>query len=195
MTPINDGAPIPREGQERWWKVYGPEDDKVLRMVFLAPTFTGRWTHWDGAVQSCEESPDCPFCKAGSPPRWTGYIAAYSFTHKDEIVAALTRAACEDLIPILERGESLRGLTVELFRKRPPQGKKTKPNARVYCRVIGREPEEKCPQPFEIVSSLNRLFGMNAGRASGEANKRVHDMGKARYLPAPLSRPLQRGEH
>lgn len=195
MSQINDGAPIPREGQERWWKVYGPEENNVLRLVLLAPTFTGLWTHWSGAVLRCEESPDCPFCQSQMPNRWTGYIAAYSFTHKEEIVAALTQAAANELVPVLERGESLRGLSVELFRKRPVAGKKQKPNARVYCRILGREPEEKCPGEFEIISSLNRLFGMNARFIAGEGTKRVNDMARARVLPHQFSRPLQRGEH
>lgn len=195
MPPLNEGAPMPRDGQERWWKVYSPVGYTPLRVVFLAPTFTGKWTHWNGAQLPCYETPDCRHCKDGLPIRWAAYIAAYSLTHKEEIICALTRAACGDLVPTLESGESLRGLTVELHRKRPPEGKKPKPNDRVYCRIMERMAEEKCPKEFEIESSLNRLWGVNESFITTPGQKRADDKHKARLAPGNQTRPLQRGEH
>jgi len=156
MGQPNLGAPLPLEPSKRWYKVIYPKAGTTLRATILAPTFLGEYLHFDGRSLACTRLPTCPGCKAKLSFKWGGYIAIYSHGLKERAILGLTEKAASDLLPLLERFTTLRGITIEAKRVNPRNGR-----SRVGIVMLGREKPEDIMAEHPIIDSLNRLWSVN----------------------------------
>lgn len=161
------GVPLPSTGEDRWYKVYGLRGEGPERFGFYGRIWLGKLTHFDDCTFPCDETPTCKGCnqKNGTKAignRWNGYIAGYSFHHKEDCVIALTEGAANQLLPTYKQRGTLQGLVIELYRKRKDRNKPPAKNAPVWVRELEKNDPAKSPQPFPIEYSILRMWGIHA---------------------------------
>ena len=153
--PINDGAALPTSPEERWYKVVSPHRSTPLVAGILGDTFFGQWTHWVQTTIPCSADHHCRYCREGMPNRWVGYIAATIGGSVGDRVLALTEGAARQLLPILTKRGTLRGLEIELKREAG------KPNGAVMVKVLNSRSPDSVKPSFCVLSSLSRMWGVN----------------------------------
>lgn len=173
------GAPLPFESGKRWWKIRAPRGEEKLTAVLLSDGFVGCWSHWVGRTVPCSETPECEFCRAHQPMRWTGYMPAVvrELSAWVQYVLALTEGAARYLCRVEEQWSGLRGLNVTFQRKATKNDGGIKVNDPVMVKVHHKEDLDKIPAPFDVVGSVTRLYGHNEWwalhmRNNGAARKR-----------------------
>lgn len=169
----NHGAPRPTNSQERWYKIVGPKGTVRMTAFLLDSGYYGCWSHWVGRQMECRMSADCALCQRGEPVRWNGYIAAQVETDKgwEDVILALSDNAAKELDEQVPKWEGMRGLVITL--KRDPG----KVNGRVHVKVEKKAPVGKIPEPFDVISSLQRMWGVNAiwlGQMRRNAEQQQH---------------------
>ncbi len=135
------GAPLPQQTAKRWYMVRSPKGPEARRVTCLDDVWEGFWTHWDGRVFPCQNTPACEKCGNGYSQRWSGYFAAWDLGKHDRCIEAITEGQGKALRVILQQRGSLRGCSFEFRRCHP-----TKPNS---------------PVAHPIIDSLNRMWGIN----------------------------------
>lgn len=169
-NPLWGALPPPRSDKP-FYPIISPKGPEVIHATLLSPGFGGFWTHWDGRPIPCTQKPDCPRCLAGLGWRWTGYIAAYSHEKKMPVVLMLSEAAANQLLPVIAKHGTLRGLKVSLQR-----ASKTKVNSKVIVTEHGWMDPERMERDFDIMPSLQELWCINerwlAGGKRPDAAKR-----------------------
>lgn len=158
-----EGIPLPSTKEKWWWKVVAPIDHTPLAVTFLGDSFRGFWIHYMEEINKnlpCTQTKDCHQCRRGRQPRWAGYAACYSGNHRDSKIVALTEGAARQLLPLLVEHKGLRGVQVILQRKAPHDGKR-KRNDPVNVTYKGRVSGEKLPAAFDVLPSLEKMWGVN----------------------------------
>ena len=164
VAHVNPGAPLPEEPGKRWWKIIAPKGTTPLMVMFLSDSFEGYWTHWipsgqghNGFTLPCTRTFQCPYCKPEEPhgSRWTGYAPVWSQNDRDTKILAIAEGMARQLLPIITRRGTLRGVVVELRRK---PGKVNNP---VTVAVKEERDPKKVMPAFDIYDSLSRLWGIN----------------------------------
>lgn len=192
IVTASAGAPLPEYPDRRWYKVIAPVGKYACKVTLLSTVFRGFWTHWikdehnpKGKVVPCGPEGACGLCKRGNALRWTGYQAAFSWQFKDPRVVAFTEAAARQIQPVFLKFGNLRGHTLTLKREQPW------PNAPVLVTFHGQEEAEKVPADFDIMPSLNRMWGLSPNfkhriGGAGEGHNRID---RHPDNPAALDRP------
>jgi hypothetical protein len=193
-NPRGIGAPLPRQAEERWWKVYGPKGAEPLEVVFYDRIWLGKWTHYDNGTFPCDETPDCPGCnqekrKKEIGNRWTGYMAGWSKGHGEECVIAITEFAANQLLPHYQKNGTLRGCHCKLYRKSGKKKQQPAKNAPVWVEVIDWKKDDLVPQPFPVSYSINRMWGIHK-RFVENGYKPLHVKKPSPAMP-PVSDPVR----
>lgn len=177
------GAPLPQDGNRRWWKVYNVPVEGELTGICLSPIWDGHWSHWDG-VRSyrCTETDGCEGCNVGHAHRWTGYLAFYErYAREGECVAAITPGACLYLQRlVVEKGFDLRGLELRFSRRAPAKGGKPAKNAPVSVEIIRRHVLKDTRTEFDVFPSVLRMWGIHAQHCARAVREAESAADKAR---------------
>lgn len=156
MSSPYQGAPLPSQVNVRWYEVKSPKGHERRRGVILSESFTGFWTHWDGASLACSNDPTCERCKAGRGNRWQGYLPFWDLRLKERTVETFSEGAARLLLKLKDKYGSLRGIAIETFRKDPAK----RNSAQLVVEYDG-EWGDSCPSEHDILPSLLRIWGMN----------------------------------
>lgn len=116
-TPIRRDDVVPRIGPEV----------PILRILgsatrtyeILSPRIQGFWSHWDGqkTVACVGELPEqCVNCLKKFPLRWKGFLNVWDFARSADAFLELTPYAATSIGNQLGKGESLRGMRLNIRR-------------------------------------------------------------------------------
>lgn len=198
MNEQNDGAQLPIRAGLRWFEVFSPTHAHPIDAVLLADRFFGQWTHYvDKRVIPCPQNENCLFCRNGTAPRWTGYIAALRNKPRKEIVISLSEGAARQLLAMKNEHGRLRGLQCTFVRRQvTDKSGKLRVNAPVDVKLFAVVKGEGLPPAFDIHDSLSRLWGIHQEwlrRQSARDDHQLPDTGRIIRLPAydPSEVPLE----
>lgn len=134
----------------------------TVRFLLLNSRLFGLWTHWVNkkSIPCLEPQAKCEGCKTGACRRWKGYVHAVNMHNRQEGFLELTPVAAQQLLEQAGRGNSLRGLQVQVQRG---GGEKARLKIDVqFSRPLTsaeKLPEEKSPE-----ITLNELWGRSGFR-------------------------------
>lgn len=158
------GAPLPRDGERRWYKVYSVPQTDALHFICLSPIWDGHWSHWDGVrAYRCTEIEGCEGCRIGHQHRWTGYLAGMELgRRRGEMVAALTPGACLYIDKrVIQHKLDLRGIEMRATRMKRKEDSIAAKNAAVSVELIRRHPLATLAPEFEVLPSVLRMWGIH----------------------------------
>lgn len=124
-----------------------------LKIASHYDTRTSRTTACSGPENGCH------LCKANLLIRPKIYAPAMERVSNDQFVQEITESAYRDLLELIGKETSWRGLGVHLFRVAKH------PNAKMGVKILGRRAEATLPPEFDPRPHLERLFdGMGQPR-------------------------------
>lgn len=172
MTTINGHAKAPRFNLNKPRQVAfdnrppsaGPElfvlrlkGDEFFTFTIWSEEITGMWTHWGKGKSEPHyvDEDNCPGCNARRPRRWKGFIHAYCFEKKQEVLVELTPSSAKSLLDQLGAKASLRGNRIQVKRTKGANG-------RLLISVL-----TACPNPQDLPpakdpkASILKLWGFD----------------------------------
>lgn len=161
---LGRGAPLPPPQEKPWWKVIAPVNQGVLGVTILDDTWTGYPLHYMLDLNKnlpCAKPNHCWMCHRGSVARWSGYLSVQRNHPPAFKILALTPFAAFQLKPVLEKRGTLRGLMVDLQRRPQHANAAPKKNDPVWVKFKGYKNEETLPPAFDVLNSLERMWGCN----------------------------------
>lgn len=169
MATADNGTPAPRhlyEGETRPESKQqtlsipiarpSPQNNQQVRCTVLSRKIYGAMTHYVGSTVRCLSSQGhCIWCQTGKPRRWIGYLAAFDQIKRQICLLELTHKAAEDLERQAENYPTLRGLWIQLGRK------KNRPNGEVeiqHIEPVKLAPNQTMPEEFSVGEQLDRIW-------------------------------------
>jgi len=152
---FGDMPPPPPSRQ--FFPILSPKPGQEVKAIITANRPLSVWKHFvEKCSYPCTRAADCPYCKARHSPRWMSYVSGLSIITGKAVLIELTAHAYHSC-PALKSPETmLRGKVITLARR----GRAA--NSPVIAKIeeaTGTVRTWKLPQPFDVKSSLLRMWG------------------------------------
>ena len=145
----------PEQPRENSMRLIRAPSKGELKVCITTPKIVGTRNHFFGGRTSPCMLGQCEACEAGTPWRWTAYLAAITMGANEHVIIEVPAAAAKTIADYREENGSLRGTKMTLFRIG------NRPNGRVMVHLAPANlGQTTLPRQPDVVAFLCHLWNV-----------------------------------